>query len=105
MGLWATLYLSVMGEKGFYQAGYLSTLNAHKLSEKLSDIGIKTVNKNFFNEFVIEVKDSDKTLEILEENGILGGIKLDNNKILVAATEMITDEDIDNYVNAVAKVV
>ena len=35
IGLWATLYLSLLGEKGFKQAGYLSAKQAHKLSEKL----------------------------------------------------------------------
>ena len=98
IGLCANLYLSVMGEKGFYQAGYLSTFNAHKLAQKLRDKGIKVLNKNFFNEFVIEVENSDKFLSELEDKGILGGIKLDEHKILVAATEMITDEDIDLYV-------
>lgn len=97
IGLCANLYLSVMGEKGFYQAGYLSTLNAHKLAKKLQDKGIKVLNKNFFNEFVIEVEDSGKFLSDLEQKGILGGIKLDEHKILVAVTEMITDEDIDLY--------
>ena len=98
IGLCANLYLSVMGEKGFYQAGYLSTLNAHKLAKKLQDKGIKVLNKNFFNEFVIEVEDSGKFLSDLEQKGILGGIKLDEHKSLVAVTEMITDEDIDLYI-------
>ena len=97
MGLCATLYLTVMGEKGFKQASYLSAKMAHKLSEKLAEKGIKTLNKQFFNEFVIEVQNADKTLAKLKENRIIGGLKLDSNKILVAATEMITDEDIENY--------
>lgn len=100
VGLCATLYLSVMGEKGFYQAGYLSTKNAHILSEKLAQIGVKTLNKNFFNEFVIEVSDADKFLSKLKANCILGGIKLDNHKILVAVTEMNTEEDIDAYLDS-----
>ena len=98
VGLCANLYLSVMGEKGFYQAGYLSTFNAHKLAKKLQDKGIKVLNKNFFNEFVIEVENSDKFLSDLEQKGILGGIRLDEHKILVAVTEMITDEDIELYI-------
>lgn len=100
MGLWATLYLSLLGEKGFRQAGYLSAKNAHNLSAKLSQKGIKTLNKNFFNEFVIEVTDSDKFLSNLKSRNILGGIKLDGKKILVAATEMNTDEEIDLYVKS-----
>ncbi len=101
VGLCATLYLSLLGEKGFKQAGYLSTKQAHKLSQKLSGKGIKTLNKNFFNEFVIKVENSDEFLKNLKANGILGGIKLDENHILVAATEMISDSDIEKYVQNV----
>lgn len=102
MGLWATFYLSLLGENGFRQAGYLSAKNAHKLSEKLAEKGIKTLNKNFFNEFVIEVDGADKILAKLKAVNILGGIKLDDNKILVAATEMNTDEEIDLYVKSLS---
>ena len=98
VGLCATLYLTVMGEKGFRQASYLSTKMAHKLSEKLAEKGIKTLNKNFYNEFVIEVSNSDEFLAKLKANGILGGLKLDNTKILVATTELTTNEDVDLYV-------
>ena len=102
IGLCATLYLSLLGEKGFKQVGYLSAKQAHKLSQRLSQKGIKTLNKNFFNEFVIEVNSSaDEFLRKLKENSILGGIKLDKKRILVAATEMISDEDIEKYLQAV----
>lgn len=100
MGLCATLYLTVMGEKGFRQAAFLSAKRAHDLSEKLTKKGIKTLNNNFFNEFVIEVDDADKFLKVLKNKGIIGGLKLDKNKILVAATEMNSSEDIDLYINS-----
>ena len=100
IGLCAALYLSVMGEKGFRQAGYLSAKNAHELSEKLASKGIKTLNKNFFNEFVIETANSDDFLAKLKENNILGGIKLNDKKVLVAATEMNTEEEIELYINS-----
>lgn len=98
IGLCATLYLSLLGESGFKQAGYLSAKQAHKLSEKLAAKGIKTLNKNFFNEFVIEIKNADQILTNLKNAGILGGIKINEDKILVAATEMISDDDIEKYV-------
>ena len=101
IGLCATLYLSVMGEKGFKQAGYLSAKNAHTLSEKLSVKGIKTLNKNFFNEFTIEVENADKFLAKLKENKIIGGIKIDEKKVLVATTEMNSDEEIEKYVSSI----
>lgn len=97
IGLCATLYLSVMGEKGFKQASYLSTKYAHELSKKLAEKGIKTLNKNFFNEFVVEVGNSDDFLAKLKKNNILGGIKLDDKKILIATTEMNTEDEINLY--------
>lgn len=97
VGLCSTLYLSVMGEKGFKQAGYLSAKNAHTLADKLKAKGVKVLTDNFFNEFVIEVENSDKFLANLKEHQILGGIKLDDNKILVATTEMNSEDEINAY--------
>lgn len=101
IGLCATLYLSVMGNKGFRQASYLSTKNAHILADKLKEKGYKILNTNFFNEFVLEIPNADDFLTRLENNNILGGIKLDDKKILVATTEMISDEDIDLYIKSI----
>lgn len=99
MALCATLYLSLLGEKGFKQAGILSTQNAHKLAQKLSDKGIRVLSKNFYNEFVIEVDNSDKFLSDLKEKNIIGGLQLDDTKILVCATEMNTEEELSLYVD------
>ena len=101
IALSATLYLSLMGEKGFKQTGIMSANMAHALSKMLRGKGIRTLNQNFFNEFVIEVKDSDEFLNRLKEQNILGGIKLDSRRILVCATEMNTEEEIVNYIEAV----
>lgn len=101
IGLCATLYLTVMGETGFRQASYLSAQMAHKLSEKLAQKDVRTLNKQFYNEFVIEVENTDKFLTKLKENNIIGGLKLDSHKILVATTELTTDEDIENFVKSI----
>ena len=37
-------------------------------------------------------------LKALADNGILGGVRLTENSVLVAATEMCTPEDIDHYI-------
>jgi len=97
MALCATLYLTLLGEKGFKQAGILSSQNAHKLSKMLAVKGIKTLNKDFYNEFVIEVDNADKFLAKLKEKNIIGGLKLDEKKILVAATEMNTQDELELY--------
>lgn len=94
MALCAALYLSLLGEKGFKQVGIGSSTNAHKLSELLSKKGIKTLNKDFYNEFVIEVENADKFLSDLKAKNIIGGLKLDEKRVLIAATEMTTEEEI-----------
>lgn len=101
VALEAALYLSLLGEKGFKQTGILSANLAHSLAEKLSEKGYKVLNKNFFNEFVLEVNNADEFLSKLKSNNILGGLKLDDNKILVSATEMNTEEEIEEYVKLV----
>lgn len=97
IALCANLYLSLVGEKGFKQAGILSAQNAHKLSKMLKDKGIKTINENFYNEFVIEVADSDKFLADLKQKNIIGGLRLDEKRILVATTEMNSDDELELY--------
>lgn len=103
IALASTLYLSLMGEKGFRQTGVLSVNYAHELSEKLAEIGIKTLNKNFLNEFVVEVEDTDEVLAKLKANNILGGIKLDSTRLLVCTTEMNTAEDVELYVSVLSE--
>ena len=100
IALCSTLYLSLVGERGFKQAGTISCNLAHELSEKLSKIGIKTLNNNFFSEFVVETKNSDEFLAKLKSKNIIGGIKLNDNKILISVTEMNSEEEIEDYIQA-----
>lgn len=97
IALCATVYLSLLGEKGFKQANYLSSKNAHDLAKKLQEKGIKVLSKDFYNEFLIEVEYADKFLDKLKENNIIGGYKIDEKTILVCTTEMNTEEEIELY--------
>ena len=97
VALQTTVYLTVMGLKGLRQVALLSAQKAHSLAGKLVDKGFELQSKNFFNEFVLKVSNSDEFLAGLKENKILGGIKLDDNRVLVCVTEMNTDEEIENY--------
>lgn len=101
VALCSTVYLSLLGEKGFKQASFLAAENAHCLAQKLKNKGIKVISKDFYDEFLIEVEYADKFLEKLKENNIIGGYKIDEKTILVCATEMNTKEEIDLYVNSV----
>lgn len=98
IALQSTVYLTVLGKEGLKQVALLSADNAHKLAKKLVEKGFELQSENFFNEFVLNVSNSDEFLSNLKDNKILGGIKLDEHRVLVCATEMNTDEEIDNYV-------
>ena len=89
--------MTLLGERGLRQVALLSAKNAHTLAKKLQDKGFDIRTKNFFNEFIVKVNNADAFLANLKENNVLGGIKLDEQKVLVCATEMNTDEEIDNY--------
>lgn len=97
VALQSTVYLSLLGKEGLRQVALLSVKNAHTLAQKLENKGFDIRTRNFFNEFIIKVKNADEFLANLKENNILGGIKLDEQRVLVCVTEMNTEEEIDNY--------
>ena len=101
IALCATLYLSLLGEKGFKQASYLSSKNAHDLAKKLEQKGYKVLSKDFYNEFLLNVEHADSFITKLKEQNIIGGYKVDEKTILVCATEMNSPEDIELYVKSV----
>lgn len=101
IALCATIYLSLLGEKGFKQASYLSSKKAHELAKKIQEKGYRVLSKNFYNEFLIEVEHADSFLNKLKEQGIIGGFKIDEKTILVCTTEMNSQEDIDLYIKSV----
>ena len=101
IALCSTLYLSLLGEKGFKQANYLSSKNAHDLAKKLEQKGYKVLSKDFYNEFLLEVEHVDTFLDKLKEQNIIGGYKIDEKTLLVCATEMNSSEDIELYVKTV----
>lgn len=101
IALCATLYLSLLGEKGFKQASYLSSKNAHDLAKKLEQKGYKVLSKDFYNEFLLNVEHADSFLTKLKKQNIIGGYKVDEKTILVCTTEMNSPEDIELYVKSV----
>lgn len=101
--LCAALYISLTGENALKEYANLSYQNAHKLANGLKLIGYEIKNYNFFNSFSLKMKNSinaDKFLALLKEKNILGGIKIDNETILVTTTEFNDDKDIELYLNS-----
>lgn len=97
VALQATVYLTLLGKNGLKEVAFLSSKNAHELAQKLAAKGMKILNKDYFNEFVIVVEDSKSVLKKLKNCGILGGFAIDNKKILVSTTEIHSKEDIDYF--------
>ena len=93
-----TVHMSLLGENGFKNLAKLNHEAACRTADALVKIkGIKLVTKNFFNEFTIELpKPSAPIVETLSARGVIAGYALAENRILVAATEMTTQEDIEN---------
>lgn len=101
MALYATIYLSLMGEKGLREVNELACDGAHYLYKKLLSSGKfeKVFDKPFLKEFVVKTDlDIEKINKELLEKGIMGGIPLGDGKVEFAVTEKRTKEEIDKFV-------
>ncbi len=104
MAIAATIYLSLLGRDGLRNVAKLCYSRAHLLQEKLASMGFRALNnKPFYNEFLMKtpLKSSEKLLSNLLKNGILGGLNLGNDEILICCTEMNSTEDIESYTSII----
>jgi glycine dehydrogenase subunit 1 len=110
-----TIHMTLLGEKGLTQLAALNHANAVALAESLSQIpGVSVLNDSFFNEFTIRVPGAAATvIEKLAAKNILGGVpvsRLEQNRpelsdlIVVAATEINTNDDRVAYAKALREV-
>ncbi len=101
MALFATVYMAVMGKEGIKEAALRSYQGAHYLCDQLVATGHfrLTYDKEFFNEFCVDYDgDLDNLLKRLANNGILGGVKIDEKTLMVAVTEKRTIEEMNQFV-------
>ena len=107
MALWVTIYLSVMGKEGLKEAAQMSVDGAHYLYEKLIQSGKfkPAFNQPFFNEFCVKYVggDLDQLQQRLLDNGILGGIKMADDMLMLVVTEKRTKEEVDLLVSLVTQ--
>lgn len=107
MALWVTIYLSVMGKEGLKEAAQMSVDGAHYLYEKLIQTGKfkPAFNQPFFNEFCVKYVGGnlDQLQQRLLDNGILGGIKLADDMLMLAVTEKRAKEEVDLLVSLVTQ--
>lgn len=103
-----TITLATLG-KELKNLAVQNLQKSHYAVNRLENAGIKRVfAAPFYNEFVVEVKDSKKSGENLIKNGILPGLDLGRfykehkNRMLFCVTEMNTKEQIDKLVEALS---
>jgi glycine dehydrogenase subunit 1 len=109
----ATIHMSLMGAAGLEQVAASCQLQTRKLLEALTKVrGVSLAfNGPRFHEAVVQLdRKVEDVLEKLAAAGIVGGLDLSRlypelgNALLVCATEMRTDEDIQRYAATLAEV-
>ena len=101
-----TIHSSLLGENGFKQLALINHKKACELADALSAIdGVSIVNDDFFNEFTIQLpKDSTLVRDELLKRNIIAGVALKNDRMLLAVTELTSDEDIAQLVKALKEI-
>jgi len=110
-----TIHLTLLGDAGLTRLARINHANAVKLADALAQVpDVFVLNSAFFNEFTIRVPgDAAAVVEALAQRRVLGGVpasRLDPGRpelkdlIIVASTEVNTDEDRAAYAAALAKV-
>ena len=100
----ATVYTALLGPEGLREVAELSISKAHYLAARLQEagLGLRYPEAPFLWEFAVEMPDVGRANEALLENGIVGGLDLDDGAMLVAVTEKRTKEELDAFVEVVA---
>lgn len=101
--LTATVYLGAMGKEGLREVASACVDYAHYASAKFEEKGLKReFDGEFFHEFTtVSVGNSDKILDVLDKADILGGLKLDDDRLLWCFTEKCSKEVIDRVANLI----
>lgn len=92
-----TIHMSLLGEHGFKQLARLNHERACALADRLFKIkNVKILNQTFFNEFVVELPlSAADAVKKLSAQGIIAGYPLEGGKLLMAATELTSEDDIE----------
>jgi glycine dehydrogenase subunit 1 len=111
-----TAHMTMLGEMGLRQLAEANHARACQLADALAKVpGVEVLNKAFFNEFTVKLpKPAETIVEALAAKGIMAGVPVSRlapgkpdlaNRLLLAATETVTDADIDAFAAALKEVV
>jgi glycine dehydrogenase subunit 1 len=109
-----TIHMTLLGEAGLKRVARINHANAVKLADSLARVsGVEVLNGSFFNEFTVRLsKPAAAIVERLAEKGVLGGVPVSrllpgaglDDLLLVASTEVNTDDDRAAFVAALKEV-
>lgn len=105
MTLYVSIYMSLLGAAGLREVAWRGHQTALYLLQEMTATGrcrLAFPDKPFLNEFLLDV-DGNISVDLfiercIREAGILPGIRVDGNRILMACTEMQTRDDVRRLV-------
>ena len=108
MALAATAYLAAVGPGGLREVAELSSVQARHVADALEAAGLATrrFDGSYFAEVAMVVPDAARRHAALAEQGIVAGYLAERDEpelgdtLLLAATELTTDADIERLVGA-----
>ena len=110
-----TIHMTLLGEAGLRKLATVNHETACKAADALSAVGgVDLINTSFFNEFTLRLpKKADDVVETLVSKGVLAGVPGSRlwpddagaeNLLIVAATERVTDDDIEKFAQSLGEV-
>ncbi|TLG77045.1 aminomethyl-transferring glycine dehydrogenase subunit GcvPA [Methylocystis sp. B8] len=104
-----TIHLTLLGEAGLTRLARVNHANAVLLAQMLADVPkVEVLNETFFNEFTLRFAgDAAVLVEKMAARGVLAGVPVSrllpraglDDLLIVASTEVNTDEDRDAFVS------
>jgi glycine dehydrogenase subunit 1 len=108
-----SIHLALLGERGLRRLAEVNHANAVQLANRLSAIrGVEILNAHFFNEFTLRTpRPATDLIEALAQRGVIGGLPVSrllpdaglDHCVVVASTEVNTDDDRAAYAKALAE--
>ena len=110
-----SIHMSLLGERGLRELAALNHARAVQAADRLTQIpGVTLVNDSFFNEFTLKLPvNARDVVHKLAAKRVLGGVSLGRlyldqagleNGLLVAVTEVVSEEDIETFASALQEV-
>jgi glycine dehydrogenase subunit 1 len=110
-----SIHMTLLGERGLRDLAAVNHAKACQAADRLSQVpGVSLVNDRFFNEFTLNIPgDARAVVRALADRQILGGVSLGRlypgavslgGGLVVAVTEVVTDDDIETFATALTEV-